>query len=170
MRASQSGDAAAYRKLLKSINPMIEGYVRRRIFDGQAVEDLTQEILLKIHAYRHTYDSSQLFESWMFTICKNQIIDYLRARGRKKESLSAGNDESFGPSVGHDGEAQVALQNALARLSPDQREAIQLAKIEGLSLDEVAQRTNSSLSAVKVRTHRAMKIIQQMMLGQDNER
>ncbi len=165
MRHAQNGDQRSYKKLLHQIRPVIEAYINRRVFDSSQLEDLCQEVLLKIHAYRHTYDPAQKFEKWMFTICRNQIIDYLRAKGRRKEVLAV-SEESLPVAVSwHGGEAQIALENAIAKLPPDQAESLRLAKIEGLSLEEVSHKTGASLAAVKVRVHRAVKAIQAAVLG-----
>ncbi len=168
MRNAQAGDQQSYKSLLQQIRPSIEAYIGRRVFDASQLEDLCQEVLLKIHIYRHTYDPDQVFEKWMFTICRNQIIDYLRAKGRRKEVLAV-SEEALPVSISwHSGEAQIAMENALAKLPADQAESLRLAKIEGLSLEEVSQKTGASLAAVKVRVHRAVKAIQSAVLGLDD--
>jgi RNA polymerase sigma-70 factor, ECF subfamily len=169
MAAAQAGDQRAYKTLLKLAVPLIKRYVAKRLFDQGSCDDLCQDILLRIHAYRHTFDPKQMFESWMYSICRNALIDLLRARGRKKEALAFDcEDETALGSVDADGDAVIALRQAIAALPEDQRRTLELARVEGRSMQEVATKTGVSLSAAKVRAHRAFKAVRAAVLGDDD--
>src|SRR5947209_12239619 len=87
MRSAIAGDAAAYRRLLSAIAPVLRAAARRGLARaGQPVdqsEDIVQDILLAVHLKRHTWDASASFAPWLFAIARNKLIDALRRRGRR---------------------------------------------------------------------------------------
>ncbi|MEK7245604.1 MAG: sigma factor, partial [Pseudomonadota bacterium] len=56
MRAAQDGDSAAYNRLLREIAPAIRRIVGNRMPNSADAEDVVQDVLLSVHAVRHTYD------------------------------------------------------------------------------------------------------------------
>jgi RNA polymerase sigma-70 factor (ECF subfamily) len=112
---------------------------------------------MKLHVVRHTYDPTRPFEPWMYAIARTVLIDYFRATGRRTAAILI-SDEVFDEAA-EDGGAygRLAFQEALANLSEEQREALKLMKIEGLSVEEAALRAGISASNMKVRMHRALK-------------
>src|SRR5688572_11289899 len=86
MRAAQDGDADAYRALLTAVTPRLRRVIRRRraFLDPQDVEDLVQDVLLSVHAVRHTYDPVRPFTPWLLAIVRNRLADAARRYGRRK--------------------------------------------------------------------------------------
>ncbi len=78
MRAVQDGDRESCRALLDDIGPMLMSFLRRRIADRDALEDVYQETLLAFFQARHTYDPSRPFEPWLFAIARNIAADHAR--------------------------------------------------------------------------------------------
>jgi RNA polymerase sigma-70 factor (ECF subfamily) len=164
MRAAQQGDGGAYLKLLRAIAPRIRQVVRRqRGFAGVAeVEDLVQDVLLSVHAVRTTYDPSRAFGPWLNAIVRNRLVDGARryARIARREIIVDDIDVTFfdvetnEPSADEDDAA--ALQEAVRALPYQQRQAIELLKLNELSLKEAAEVSGTSIGALKVATHRAM--------------
>lgn len=158
MLAALAGDTAAYDRLLRYLADLIGKYVRRRISQTETADEIVQDILLRIHAFRTTWNPSLKIEPWIFTIARNTIIDYFRTNARKYAFLVTG-VESPDPLELGTPEAQLLLDEAFSQLTAEQSEILHMAKVEGLSLEDVAGRTGLSLSAVKVRVHRAMKAL-----------
>jgi RNA polymerase sigma-70 factor (ECF subfamily) len=164
MRAAQDGDADAYRALLLAVTPRLRRVIRtRRAFlDRQDVEDLIQDVLLSVHAVRHTYDPARPFLPWLLAIVRNRLADGARryARHQGREVRVDDLDVTFAdlaantPDEGVGDEA--ALADAIRRLPDGQRQAIELLKLREMSLKEAAAHTGSSVSALTVATHRAM--------------
>lgn len=165
MCAAQRGDSAAYAELLRAITPRIRQIIQRqRGFAGIAdIEDLVQDVLLSVHSVRATYDGTRPFTPWLLAIVRNRLADGARryARTARREvpfdesavtfaELEANmyTDDQFGD--------VAALRQAVRELPAAQREAIELTKIRELSLEEAARVSGSSVSALKVATHRAM--------------
>lgn len=164
MRAAQEGDGRAYRELLRAIVPRIRQVIRRqRGFAGlPEVEDLVQDVLLSVHTVRATYDASRPFTPWLLAIVRNRLVDGARRYGRiaRREVLVDDLDVTFAELEANDetveeGEA-TALREAVRALPQGQRQAIELLKLEELSLKEAAEVSGTSVGALKVATHRAM--------------
>lgn len=169
MIASQSGDAAAYRKLLDYLSRYLRSYYKAKLrnFGRSAAEaeDLVQDVLLAIHTRRHTYNPDALFTPWLHAIARYKLIDNLRRRNNGfydipldglTLELSAHDDRDAV-------ESDCDLQKLLAKLPDKMQQAIRLVKIEGLSIAEAANQCNVSESAVKVRIHRGIKQLADMI-------
>jgi len=164
MRRAQDGDGHAYRELLTLITPSLRQGVRQRIRTLQAcdVEDLVQDILLSVHTARATYDPARPFMPWLMAIARNRIADGARryARRTANEVACAVPPETFEAPIANmlverygDGEA---LARAMARLPPGQRQAVELMKLNELSLREAATVSGMTVGALKVAVHRGM--------------
>lgn len=171
MRSAQAGDEEAYRTLLTIVTPRIRRVVRaRRAFLGSAdVEDIVQDVLLSMHSVLATYDSNRPFLPWIVAIVRNRLADAARryARQQRREvvvqeldvtffDLTA-NTEDEGP-----GDRET-LTRAIQDLPPSQRQAIELLKLQEMSLKEASVATGASVSALKVATHRAMASLKRML-------
>src|SRR5438874_768913 len=84
MARAQGGDGEAYRRLLTDIVPYLHSLARRHHRDPGDVEDTVQDVLLTVHAIRHTYDPHRPFGPWLVAITKRRIIDRLRRQGRTR--------------------------------------------------------------------------------------
>ncbi len=170
MAAACNGDTRAYDRLLRLASPMLRGIARRRIHDPAEAEDAVQDTLLTIHQLRHSYDPERPIRPWLVAICERRCIDRLRRRGRRQgreAPLESVELTLAAPSGGgRDGESRVAaaeLHAAIAALSPSQRTALRLAKLEGLPLADAAALSGLSVGALKVATHRAVRTLRRRM-------
>lgn len=166
MMAAQTGDAAAYRRVLVEVGSWLKAYYARRLPSGM-VDDAAQEALLTLHAKRHTYDPSKPFAPWLAAIARYKWIDRLRAmRSAPTEELS---DEL---AVGDCGEAvhsARSLEALLSRLKPSQANAIRLVKLEGLSIKEAAEKLGQTISLVKVNIHRGLRQLGELAQEESHE-
>lgn len=131
------------------------------------VEDLVQESLLAIHNKRHTYDPGQPLGAWVHAIAKYKLVDFLRGRGIREslnESLEDVGD-LFSRSNVETNEARRDIMKLLDQLPERQRMPIVCTKLEGLSVEEAAEKTGMSESAIKVGVHRGMKKLALMVGG-----
>ena len=171
MRAAQSGDADAYRALLTAVAPRIRRVVRaRRGFLGAAeTEDLVQDVLLSVHAVLATYDPSRPFMPWLLAIVRNRLVDAARRYGRQQAHEISVDDVqvTFGQiatNTTDEGIGDVeALEQAIRALPAGQRQAIQLLKLQEMSLKEAAAATGTSVTALKVATHRAIVSLRRIL-------
>ncbi len=177
MRAAQVGDATAYHHLLRAITPRIRQIItRRRGFAGaEAVEDLVQDVLLSLHTVRATYDSQRPFMPWLLAIVRNRMADGARRYGRSAahEVCVDGSHVTLSRAVTNPHQEISrdieVLQHAIQSLPRGQRQAIELLKLQEMSLKEAATASGSSVGALKVATHRAMATLRKA-LGAESER
>jgi RNA polymerase sigma-70 factor (ECF subfamily) len=163
MVRATSGDAAAYHALMSELASAIERYLRTRFGTGPFLEDCVQESLLAIHRARASYDPRRPFRAWMFAIVRHKAIDQLRRQqsrsrfeGDSRDDLDAAAATAAAavdPAVRMD--AALLLQG----LEPKYREALELTKLQGLSLEDAAQRAGTTTSAMKTRVHRAVRAV-----------
>jgi len=163
MEQAQKGDKQAYKLLLQSIKPIILTFLKRRLRQEQIIEDICQDVLIKIHVYRHTFEPGKKFQPWMYTITRNTMLDYIKAQKRRDATFV--NQDEWVTLSGEEGhaEAKMIFEKAFESLTEEQQEVIRLTKIEGHSIAEAAEKCNVSESAMKVRSHRAMKAIKKAM-------
>ena len=164
MERLQQGDADACQELFDSVGPSLTYFLRRRVADPQELEDVYQEVFMAIFEARHTYEPGRPFEPWLFAITRNIAADYSRRRWRRArwEELVAEPPER---PVDTSNAAAPELSAILGELPPDQREAFSMLKLEGLSVEAAAARAGVSLSALKVRAHRAYKSLKRLIAG-----
>ncbi len=166
MRAAQAGDDRAYETLLRALLPLLRGYVRRRVGDASAAEDLVQDVMLSIHRARHTYRPERAFGPWWRTVARNATIDYYRRRGRRvtRELPLDGIDiAADDDGVDRDDSLSPALRAALDALPANQREAVEWIHVQGLSVAEAAGRAGVTPGALKVRAHRGYRALRKRL-------
>jgi RNA polymerase sigma-70 factor (ECF subfamily) len=164
MRASQAGDAAAYRQLLVAIEPRIRSLVRARVRDASATDDVVQNSLLSIHRGRASYRPERPFGPWMRAIVRNSIVDHFRERKRRGDReiglpIEDWPDDRPAHDAGDGSPLAPELAAALAALPETQRVAVTLLQVEGLSVAEAALKVGVSPGALKVRAHRGYQAL-----------
>ncbi len=169
MQAAQDGDRAAYSTLLSELLPVLRNTVRRKWRSPQDVEDIVQDILMSLHSVRHTYDPGRPFMPWLMTIAARRVADAARrlsSRAAHETTVETMPETIPGDSTKNSQDIiddQEAIRLALSTLSEGQRQAIELMKLEGLSLQEASSRTGKSVVALKVTVHRAMKAMREAL-------
>lgn len=180
MAAYQAGNEAAFDVLFERHAGSVYGFLARRLPERSLAEDLYQEAFLRLHRARHTYDPSRPFRAWLFGIVHNLLADALRERARKGtlEALSipeaAGRsgdvEEPERPSLERSPEEIVAtrqsaeaLSAALRALPPEEGTVLILARLEGLSYEDIGLVIGRSATATKQLAYRALKRVRAEM-------
>jgi RNA polymerase sigma-70 factor, ECF subfamily len=164
MTAGLGGDAAAYRQLLSRLSGHLRAYYKGRLArigrGATEAEDLTQEALMAIHTKRHTYDLEALLTPWVHAIARYKLIDHLRRTHTAKADVPIENAEEIMAQDDQVGtESAYDLAKLLRELPDKMRRAIQMVKLDGLSVAEAAARSGMSQAAIKVSVHRGLKIL-----------
>ncbi|BDM22481.1 TPA: sigma-70 family RNA polymerase sigma factor [Pseudomonas putida] len=168
-----AGDAQAYRAFLAALALHIRAFLRRRLANRPAeIEDLLQEVLLAVHNARHTYQAQQPLTAWVQAIARYKLVDYLRNRARIDAHNAPLDDDAelFASSDAEPAEASRDLARLLEQLPARQRLPIVHVKLQGLSVEETAQLTGLSSSAVKVGIHRGLKALARLIGGKHEDR
>ncbi len=162
MAAAQAGDRAAYRALLLAIVPYVRALAARAFRERADVEDAVQDVLTTLHATRRMYDPARPFRPWLAGIARHRIADrrrQLRRRDRLEVQIEPVH-ETFADPAAKSGESASdadTLRAAVASLPAGQRAAIELMKLQEMSLQDAAATSGMSVAALKVATHRAVK-------------
>jgi RNA polymerase sigma-70 factor (ECF subfamily) len=168
MARAQGGDRDAYRRLLEAIVPYLRSLVLRHQRNFADVEDAVQDILLTLHAIRHTYDPARPFTPWLVAIARRRIVDRLRRQMRfaSREVVLDPGHETFAAPGSNLQEAawnRRTLRKAMDRLPAGQRQAVMLLKLQEMSLKEAAVASGQSVPALKVARHRALKNLRRLV-------
>lgn len=160
---SQRGDRQAYRELLNQIGNFSRSQLTRTHRNEQQIEDICQDILISVHKARHTYDPNRPFLPWVIAIIHFKSTDYLRAHYRRKKRLQELEEAAtlWAPSTNSAAEAAMDVKTFMKCLRPQQRSILELLKLQGWSVREVADKFGISESNVKVIAHRAIKAMRQ---------
>lgn len=173
MARAQDGDRNAYETLLRQSAPYIRAIVRRIHATPDCAEEVVQDVLLTVHRVRHTYDPARPFEPWLAAITRRRSIDALRRRRRTDahEVFDNAAYETFAdPAANKHAErpaTAASLDAAVAGLPARQREAVRLLKLRGLSLAEASATSGTSIAALKVNMHRAIKSLRKRLTGEN---
>jgi RNA polymerase sigma-70 factor, ECF subfamily len=172
MTQYQRGDAEALDALIGRLAPPLLRYFSASGFGRTDPEDMLQDCWLRIHRSRHTYRASEPLLPWIYTIARRTRLDAYRKRRRleSREVLVETLPERAQPAMGEtlcgfspEGQDVARL---IAGLPESQREVIVMLKVTGMSLEEVARATSSTVGAVKQRAHRAYATMRRV-LGKD---
>ena len=164
MARYQAGDFAAATALIQRIGPQLHRFFLAQFSSRADADDLLQETWLRIHRVRHTYRPGEPVLPWFYAIARRVRIDHFRrasrttARERRLEEAS----EVAVTFLREEGELDD-LEALLAPLSESQREVIRMMKVAGMSLEEVARATSSSVGSVKQKVHRADRNLREQM-------
>lgn len=158
---AQTGDKQAYAALLGAARLWLQRYYRRRTTPCQ-LDDLVQDTLLAVHRKLASYEPTRPFTPWLAAIARYRYVDHLRLIYRRAEDdLGADHMDSHSdePAI----TARISLERLFEALPDAQQRAIELVKIEGLSISEASQTTGQSESLVKVNIHRGLKRLSAMI-------
>jgi RNA polymerase sigma-70 factor (ECF subfamily) len=166
MANAQAGNESDYRQLLTELTNVIYNFLCSRFGSHHFTEDCVQDTLIAIHQARHTYDQRRPFRPWLFAIVRHKAIDTLRKQHTRQKVTSQykGEQEILSQtSQQSEAESEIIRGRLLESLSEQHREVLVLTKIIGFSIVEAAEKLGISESLVKVRVHRAIRKLRQMM-------
>jgi len=169
MVSAQAGNQSDYQQLLKELADVIHHFLCRRFGNHHFVEDCVQEALIAVHQARHTYDPRRPFRPWLFAIVRHKAIDTLRKQRTRDKAVDRYRTEQRILSQGarQSEPLNEVSGGRLLELLPEQhKEVLTLTKIIGFSIAETAEKLGLSESAVKVRVHRAVRKLQQLMVNE----
>jgi RNA polymerase sigma-70 factor (ECF subfamily) len=157
------GEDAAFGELYDLLAPRLLGYLTRQTRDVGRAEDLVQQTLLRIHRARGRFLAGGAVLPWAMAIARRLLIDDLRHRRGDRASRSLEDEPNLEPAdpaptavdLVVASQLLARVRRELANLPDSQREAFELIKEDGLSLAEAAAVLGTTVTAVKLRAHRA---------------
>jgi RNA polymerase sigma-70 factor (ECF subfamily) len=158
---AQRGDQAAFGSLYEQYAPLVYRFLRRRLDgDDEIVQDLTEDVFVKVYEKLDRYVERGLpFTAWLYRIAHNHLVDHLRALPRMStttlDAVAEVPERTATAAFSRVLDRQ-SLEPALARLTPEQRQAVELRFIDGMSVAETAEAMGRSDEAVKKLQARAL--------------
>lgn len=149
----------------------LRAFIAKRVGNEAEIEDLLQEVFLRVHQNAESLQELERMVSWVFQITRNAIIDHYRSAERRRE-LPAGlateiEEEKNVMAVEEEREAKYELSHCLRpmidRLSPEYRDAIRLVELEGLTNQEAATKLGLSVPGMKSRVQRGRQQIRKLL-------
>ena len=169
IQRAQSGDDEAFGEIIQAYRKRILGTVYRIISRGDDVEDVGQEVFVRLYDSLSQLRTPQVFEPWLYRLTVNACYDYLRRKRREidvrmadlsEEQVVAIDAALSGRRAIDDSEkagAKELLEVVLGRVSSEDRLLLVLKEIEGLSLKELSGVYKVNTNVLKVRLFRARK-------------
>jgi RNA polymerase sigma-70 factor (ECF subfamily) len=173
---SQNGDVTAFNQLVLKYQQTTYNVVLRMLGDRDIAADVTQDTFIAAFRAIQSFRGGSSFRAWLLRIASNQACDYWRRANRHpQDSLDAIMDEDEPHDVGLlnalitteqaanpeefllNHELQELLQTGIQELPLDQRVAVILCDVQGLSYEEIAASTQTSLGTVRSRIARGRK-------------
>jgi RNA polymerase sigma-70 factor (ECF subfamily) len=177
VQAAQRGDQAACRAIVEALHRPVIATIFRFLGPRyrRDVEDLAQEVFLKVFRALHRFDPSRAkLSTWVYTFVRNHCYDVLKKRRLPTTSLTAHDPDEADrdpadehtlkpPQKAANDELGRKIGEALASLGEDQRMVFILREYEGLDYAQIAQVTGVSEGTVKSRLFRAKEGLRQLL-------
>jgi RNA polymerase sigma-70 factor, ECF subfamily len=166
LRAAQAGEHWGFEELYRGLHAYVLRYLRLQA--PREAEDLAADTWMSVASALDRFSGDEgAFRSWVFTIARRRMVDYIRRSSRRPGDYRPMAEAQEGPAP-DDTEstamATVATEEALARISrlpPDQAEIVLLRVLGGLSADQVGAIVGKPAGTVRVLQHRALKRLAQ---------
>ncbi len=158
MERYADGDANAFDELFRRYEGRAYAFFLARTRSPERARDLYQELFLRIHRARGSYDAHRPFTPWLFQIARRLLVDELR-RAHHSREVPLEEREPCAERPG--GEAELAdrerVGEVLGALTSEERYVLVSAKVEGIGYPEIASQLGKSVDAVKKLASRAMQ-------------
>jgi RNA polymerase sigma-70 factor (ECF subfamily) len=174
MMRYQKADPDASAVLVERLSPQLYRFFASQMGSRADAEDMLQDAWLRIHRVRHTYRPSEPVLPWVYAIARCVRVDSYRKRHRIASRELTADVLPEHPAPTDQPCDLLAFDELVAELPQSQREVLTLLKVNGLSIEEVARATSSTVGAVKQKAHRAYErlriLLQHMPVTQQARR
>ena len=166
MQKVKIGELDSLAPLFEKYHVKLYNFFLRLTHNKDISNDLTQNVFRRIISYRESYDIQWKFRSWMYQIARNVHLkyhnenkllksDFYNPEHIKYDNKSALEETEFETK-------KMTLYEALNQLNPEQREMIELSRFQGLKYKEISDITGNSVTAIKVKVHRAIHKLREL--------
>ena len=163
MERYQQADPEAPVALIAALSPALLCFFRSQPANREQADDLLQDTWLRIHRVRHTYRPGEPVLPWVYAIARRVGVDCYRKTRRIVAHETAMETLPERPARGEPPNKLPAFEELVAALPASQQEVVTLLKVGGLSLEEVARATSSTVGAVKQKAHRAYEGLRRLL-------
>ena len=170
MTGYQQADRASAQVLMEMLSPMLTRFFMSTTDGRQDCDDLVQETLLRIHRARHSYRSPDPVLPWVFAIARHVRVDQFRKRRRTETHEEAVEPEVLAryETASPSGKDLPDFDSLVSVLPESQKQVLTMLKVFGMSVEEVARATSSSVGSVKQKAHRAYGRLREILQNPGN--
>lgn len=158
------GDAGAFREIFEKYSPKVYAFALKLTQSQSTAEELVQDVFLRIWVGRASLTSIDYFPTYLYTVTRNLALNALkrtaieeRAKAELIRVVPIGHSDTEESIVYRD--YQRILNNAIDKLSPQQRNVFSLCHVQGLKYEEAAQKLRISRLTVKTHMQQALRTI-----------
>ncbi len=167
----QRGDAAAATAMVQHLSPPLHRFFMVHVVSRRYADDLLQELWMRLHELRHTYRPGEPLLPWLYAIARNVRVDhYRRTRRMEQREQQVPELPELAAASANPAGGTPDLEELLSALPDSQREVVVMLKVAGMSLEEVARATSSSIGSVKQKAHRAYDKLRERLTRKGAER
>lgn len=176
----QLGDKLAFKELVKRYQKVVYALFFQLAPEWDDINDLSQEVFIRIFRGIHSLKSPHAFKSWLNQIVINIFYDELKKRPKRSKTVSIDQvfemedmessyhaeivDKAYLPDeLFSNSELKVVLQNAIAELPEQYRTVIVLRELQGLQYEEIADLLDCAVGTIKSRLSRAREKLQELI-------
>lgn len=166
MEGYQRADSAATTELVHRVSPMLLRFLSGPLQTRSQADDMLQECWLRVHRARASYRPGSPVLPWVFAIARHTRIDAYRRRSRieRREFASDDLEATAHASVPAPDAAEGDIWRLVDQLPQSQQDVVRMLKITGMSLEEVAGATGTTVGSVKQKAHRAYRKLREMIM------
>jgi len=168
----RAGDPDALRHVVERYQDRIFGLLYGIVRDRHEVEDVAQEVFLKVFTRIDAFDGRSRFYTWLYRVAANTAKDHVKKRSRRP---AVALDEDAGLEAAGRGPAESAeraesrrrVRAAIRKLPVRYREVLALRELDGMSYNEIAEVLKVSIGTVESRLHRARSRLKEVLRNDD---
>lgn len=158
------GDMESFQAFYGRYAGRVLAYARQLSRNRDVAEDVVQEVFVVVWRRAASYRPDRGDPAgWLYTITRNKLVDHWRRTG---EPLALEEiDERRLAEVEEPGDLRLSVRQALSRVAPEQRRAIEMAYFGGLTYEETARRLDLPLGTLKSRIRSGLKTLKSLLEG-----
>lgn len=142
-----------------TIEGRLTSFVRKRVLDKAATQDIVQDVFIQFHQQLHTLKDSERWEAWIFRVARNRIADLYRGAQRRMESTLVGDDVTLNQAC------SACLREEIRALPENYRRVLELAELQSVPQKHLAMQFGLSYSGLKSRVQRSREMLRQRMVA-----
>ena len=171
------GDGFDVRQAYADFGSELFGFAVNSVGDRTLAEDCVQETFLRAWKAQDRYSSDRgSARTWLYAIARNVVIDTMRSRARHpvpvegermQAALESDDHGRPGPQAGV--EETIVLNAALAQLTPEHREVLVAVQLRGLTYQQLAEQTGTSVATLRTRMYYGLKAMRTHLGSEDHD-
>jgi len=156
-----AGDRGAFSELYRLYQPRLYGYLRRLLRDPASIEELVDDVMFVVWKDARRFRGDAALSSWIFGIAYRKAMSAVRSEGLHKAALDRTADPDEIPA--RDTSHNDLIRTALAELSADHRQVVELTYFCGFSYKEIATIADCPVNTVKTRMYHARRRLRYLL-------